>query len=1614
MSKRRKFWLTVAACVAGALIVLLVTALVIAQSQWFGNYVKDKVVATLEESTGGRAEIGSFEFNPWSLTVRIRNFVLHGTEPAGADPLARAALLELRLKLFAGLKKTVDLAYVGVSEPKVNFIVNPDGTTNVPAPKVKKAPSQTSGLETVVDLAIGEFRIDSGLLEYSQRASQFSAQGNDLHAQLNFNSFNSSYEGRLQISPLILNAGAGTPLRLNVALPLLLEKDAVSVSGGRITTGASQILLNAGLRDLNSPKITARVNANVSLAEVQRSFALPIDLASRDVPQALTADVSADYNDKNSAVHVQTAHVILGRSRFDAAGTVTAAGTSQPLEFKGDLALDQLGRLAKLGATQLAGTLAINGRVGVDAQKNYAADGTLESKSLSVRSGTTDLRDVSLSSPFHADPYLISLDGLKAGALGGTLNAKIFVQKMEQLSVESRLSGFSIPVLARAFAGKDYGYDGSIGGTILAKSNLKAKGASGLSARTALAIEPGTRGIPVNGRIDATYNGATGVIVLEKSFVALPNSRLDMQGNINQQLNVDLLSHNLADFRPVAGTLPLTLQSGGAARVNAQIKGNVSAPNITAHAAVDRFALNGTLVKNAALDVNASPSSATVTNGEINSAAIHSTFSGSLGLKKWQPLPSSPLVASISIPKGDVAQLAALAGQKDLPVAGEINAEIHINGTYGDPLGSASVTVVNGVAYEQPFNSVQANVSLAHELVTLSNLKLDAAGGELLANGTFHHPSDGFKTGHADFHVKSSGIELANVKPLQARSPGAAGAVNLTADASGDLTPAGNFQIANVTADFSGRSLKVNGQAAGDLIAQARTNNGVVAYNVHSDFAGSSIRVDGTTALAKDYLTHATASIANLPVAKVLAITGQTDIPASGTLTANANVAGTLANPDAQADLTLAKAVVYTEPVDSLTARLHYSKNAIDVPSLSLKAPAGTLNASAHYEPAGALRMHVDSNDIDLSKIKHVAQIEPGVAGGLKLVADVAGEMRTVNGKQQLILADVNADVNAHSLRANDRDLGELHATAKTEQHVVKYNLASNLAQSTLNASGQTQLNGDYITHAKLSFRNIRYANIAPFLPSDNPTKPGFDALVEGEANVDGPAANIDGLTGRLQLDRLMVETTPVNRATGAPGTRKVQLETDGPSIITLDHSLVKVQQLKIQSNKTYLQAGGTFSLKNTKNALGLTLKGEADLGMLQDADRDFYSSGGVALDATVHGSLDKPLLNGRVELKNANVSYADSPNGLSNGNGVILLNGTNATIQNLTGESGGGRIAVTGFAGFTPTSVSFNLRATANRVRTRYSGASVTTNADITLAGNLRRSTLSGSVTIQRIAYSSSSDLGSLLSNASLPPSAPSSPSPLLSNMRLDLRILTAPDLRVVTAYSQKLSLTSNLSMRGTAQDPGVVGSLRITNGELVFFGNTYTVNTGMVNFYNPNAVEPILDLSLETITQGVDVTLGVTGPMNDLKLSYRSDPPLSFEQIVQLLATNTTPSDPTIAAHQPTPPQQSMSQMGESAILGQAVANPLASRVQRVFGLSQFKIDPSFSGSNGQPSARVTLQQKIASNLTFTYITDVTQTNSEIVRVQLDITPKVSAVALRDYNGNVSLEFFYKFQVH
>ncbi len=1626
MTKRKRILLTTGALVAGLLIVLIAAAVITVQTPWFANFVRQKIIATAEDSTGGVVEIGAFKLDLAHFTVRIRNFILHGTEPQGSDPLIRIKLLELRLKLFAGLKKTVDLRYLGIEQPQVNLMLLPDGTTNVPQPKTPQTASQTSGLQTVVDLAVGEFQLNNGQIKVLQQKTALSAHGENLRVLLDYNTLNPSYTGSLAMDPLLLWSGNRPPLNMHLNVPVIIERDAIRVANARLTTNQSQVLVSGSLENMNGPVITARLNAKIALQEIGKSVELPINASAPGAPTQLTAEMAISMNQKTSAVQIQSAHVALGQTTIEASGELNPARASAA-QFRANFALAELSHLFGVASVQPSGNLQANGRVALDKQNNYRVDGRLDSRGLSVRSGTTQVSDISLTSPFHADSFLISLDGLNLSAVGGSLSAKVFLEKLQDLSVEGHVRNLSLPVLAATFTGKHLGYDGFLNGVLLARGNLKAKGSTGYSAQTNLVIQPGRNGIPVTGRLNANYAGAKGVLDLGQSYIALPNSRLDLTGSINHRLDLKLASTNLADFLPAVNfgaskpqsSLPVVLQ-GGTAQLQAEITGNMADPHIGAHVEMNDFAVEQRPFHRLAIDVSASPASAAVRNGMLIGTGLNTAFDGSIGLVKWEPRPASPVTANLILRNGDLADLASLAGQPSMGASGAVTADIHVNGTYGDPLGRATLQVMNGSVYQQPFGKLLADVTLADQLLTLSQLEVDTAGGKITANATFRHPKDSLTVGHAQLALAGNGVQLAQLQALAEQNAGIAGIVQLSAKAAIDVQNVDKETLVTpsmITADFAAHNLRVQNQDAGDLIATARTSNGKVTYDVHSDFAGSNVKVQGETALAKDYRTTADASIANLSIAKALQIVGQGSLPASGNFSAKAHVDGPLQTPNANLDFALLKARVYQEPVDSLKGSVHYAAQLVEIPSIDLQVPAGRITLSGSYDHpvnnfnAGSLKLKLNSTDVQLGEIVHVQQQKPGLDGTLRLAVDLSGNLREEHGKSVMLLSNLTADASLAALHLNRSPLGGLNFTARTAGSNLNFRLDSDIARSQIHGSGQAQLSGDYPLRANVSFSNIRYSNLAPFLATQPEPPPAFEALVEGQASINGPVLDPENLGGRLELSRLDLKTNANSSPTGGPALRTVELQNKGPIVVALSHNRVQLEQLHIAGRETAINVSGSINLKNETDPLDLQIDANMDLGLLQDADRDFYSSGFIGMNASVRGSFAQPRANGEIDLKNANINYADAPNGLSNANGVILLSGTNATIQSLTGESGGGKISATGFVGLGAGTPNFNLQASASSVRVRYSGISATSNATITLTGNLKRSLLAGTVSVERIAYASSSDAGSLLSAASTPPTTPSSPSPLLSGMRLSIHVVTAPDIQVVSTYANRLSVIANLTLRGTAESPGMLGRMTVTDGQLVFFGNTYTVTTGTINFYDPNAITPVLNVSLETVAQGVNVTIGAAGPINDLKLSYRSDPPLTLEQIVQLLATNTTPANPVIAAHQPSPASQSLSQMGESAVLGQAVANPLASRVQRVFGLTQFKIDPSFTGSNGQPSARVTLQQKIASNITFTYITDVTQTNAQIVRVQWDLTSNLSAVALRDFNGNVSVEMFYKF---
>ena len=163
-----------------------------------------------------------------------------------------------------------------------------------------------------------------------------------------------------------------------------------------------------------------------------------------------------------------------------------------------------------------------------------------------------------------------------------------------------------------AFIANPPGYDGVVSGPVQAQGDLNNTAA--LTARAALAIAPGTRGVPVSGRLNVDYNGHADTVMLGRSYLQLPHTRVDLSGALGKQIDVRLVSRNLSDFRPL-GNIPVTLHNGGAATVNATVTGSLSNPRISAHAALNNFAGGGRSFASFAAEVNANRGGATLSNG---------------------------------------------------------------------------------------------------------------------------------------------------------------------------------------------------------------------------------------------------------------------------------------------------------------------------------------------------------------------------------------------------------------------------------------------------------------------------------------------------------------------------------------------------------------------------------------------------------------------------------------------------------------------------------------------------------------------------------------------------------------------------------------------------------------------------------------------------------------------------------------------------------------------------------------------------------------------------------------------------------------------------------------
>ncbi len=944
----------------------------------------------------------------------------------------------------------------------------------------------------------------------------------------------------------------------------------------------------------------------------------------------------------------------------------------------------------------------------------------------------------------------------------------------------------------------------------------------------------------------------------------------------------------------------------------------------------------------------------------------------------------------------DIARAASLAGISTPPYGGALSGPFEAAGTMARQTVSANLAVAPTATgtpmhgeLDLRYDSQAGRIDLGHSWIELPGTRVAVSGtlGERLeVEASSHTPSE-------------------VLAPLGGKAP----------------------QIAFSTASFRG---SISGPL-GDPVIEGRVAATGIAYQAATlDSVDGEVEIRYGRASSKDMTIVANGlrlhGNGSVPLAN-WKISDNTPIMASGTLedsdvsaitalktlklaiegrlSATGAVSGTIGSPLVTADVLLAKGLIAGQPFDSISGKVQWTGPDRQTFAGILVSGPKRVNISASLAHKTDLEFNLTSNTMALNEIAMVRARQPDIQGFGKFHAD--GLLRIAPesaGDFRADLLRITADGSANALELTGRNLGDARFTAQTTNGVVNARFESNAAKASIRGEGTVRLGGNYPAEGKVEFTESALNPLmALILKSEDAKAINFDGTLAATLTVSGPLLKPDEMTAAIDIPKVELHALP---GTGLvkflPG---FSVGNVGPIRMSMSKSVLKVESAHLKGPQTDIVLTGTVSPLQSDSALDLKLRGDLNLALLHTISPDLTSSGVLTLDAALRGGFGAPDFSGRAILRNGDFHYAEFSNGLSSANGEITFTGTRANIQSLSAESGGGKVDATGFASWTNNLLAFRVEAKAREVRVRYpEGVSSVSDASITLSGTDQRSQVSGTVTIHRIAINPKSDAAEILQLTAQPLKvAPQGG--LLANMNLDVQVSTAPDVAIQTSVTKSVSADANLRLRGTATNPAVLGRVNITQGEVVFFGNKYDINQGSISFFDPTKIQPVLNLDLETKARGVDVILTVAGPMNKLNVSYRSDPPLQFSDIVTLLATGRAPVDPTLSGQ-----GQGYQQLGASELVGQAIANPVAGRLQRFFGVSRLKIDPQLTGLTGSPQARLTIEQQVTPEILFTYITDVSSTNAQLFRVEWTFSRSWSAILTRQESGYVGVDFAYK----
>jgi hypothetical protein len=498
-------------------------------------------------------------------------------------------------------------------------------------------------------------------------------------------------------------------------------------------------------------------------------------------------------------------------------------------------------------------------------------------------------------------------------------------------------------------------------------------------------------------------------------------------------------------------------------------------------------------------------------------------------------------------------------------------------------------------------------------------------------------------------------------------------------------------------------------------------------------------------------------------------------------------------------------------------------------------------------------------------------------------------------------------------------------------------------------------------------------------------------------------------LNGKVDVEGKFDDTTSL----------KIRGEVDGAHFKIQDYELhnagriqfgildrvLRMESFRFVGDGTSLVLSGTVPIDD-EAPLDLTLNGNLNLRILEGVEKKVHVAGAAALNIRATGSQKDPQIVGRASFQDAKLDYTDFPFRLSGMQGDVVFSRNLVRLENVRGTAASGTLQLSGViehqnAVFRSMNLGISIRNAHLPFPKDFRSV---VNAELVLSGNSDVQILGGEVDVPRIEYVRGFNLMEQLASHSPIQSGPLTTEPFLLGLRLNVEIHSDNGLYIDNELT-RLRGGLRLTLRGTPAFPSLTGRVEADEGTIFFRGSRFEISHAAANFVDRNRINPVLEIRAEADVKTYRLILDAIGDLEHLNLNVTSDPPMSTVDILSLLTTGKTDTGMVTSQR-----ESQMASVSAASVLSENLTGVIGKRVQRIFGFESFRVDPFLAGAENDPTARITISERLSKDLVVTFSRNLTTSREQIAVIEYDIGKGISMVATRDEYGKFGLDFRFR----